>query len=387
MTREELSDALNMLDGEMIEETDAVRRGKTKKKRKKSWWKWMSAAACLAVIVFAGARLLPTEKPVDRPELPSDPSELPMLHIAENAGDGMGFEGYMAHDVSELVNANPWRKEMEITALPVYKNPLTYDETYYVAENADFDKMREFLLEIADRMGLDTDRLTIRDDVPDRLSIEAEGLMLEVNQEMTAEISFEQSISLPEKYNSLSYEDMTAMAEYLKKEYKNLMDFDDPQVNISGGEYNIYQQQIYSIGFFDKGDNTAKRIVNYNFNQVEFCFDEGKLFLIRIYRPDLSEKVGNYPIITEKEARELLADGKYSTSVPYEMPGMEFVKKAELIYRTGAYEKYFMPYYRFYVELPEESGENGLKTYGTYYVPAVSGEYISNMPVWDGRVN
>ncbi len=28
-----------------------------------------------------------------------------------------------------------------------------------------------------------------------------------------------------------------------------------------------------------------------------------------------------------------------------------------------------------------------LKTYGAYYVPAVSGEYISNMPAWDGSFN
>ena len=46
-----------------------------------------------------------------------------------------------------------------------------------------------------------------------------------------------------------------------------------------------------------------------------------------------------------------------------------------------------MPYYRFYVELPDMERENGLKTYGAYYVPAVKGEYISNMPVWEGTFN
>ena len=63
------------------------------------------------------------------------------------------------------------------------------------------------------------------------------------------------------------------------------------------------------------------------------------------------------------------------------------LKKAELIYRTGEYEEYYMPYYRFYVELPEEERENGLKTYGAYYVPAVESSYIYNMPVWDGSFN
>ena len=77
----------------------------------------------------------------------------------------------------------------------------------------------------------------------------------------------------------------------------------------------------------------------------------------------------------------------YLTTVPYEIPGSEYVKKVELIYRTDEHEQYFMPYYRFYVELPEEEMENGRKTYGAYYVPAVDRSYISNMPTWDGSFN
>lgn len=40
-----------------------------------------------------------------------------------------------------------------------------------------------------------------------------------------------------------------------------------------------------------------------------------------------------------------------------------------------------MPYYRFYVELPEEK-RAGLNNYGAYYVPAVEKEYLTNMPVF-----
>ena len=38
-----------------------------------------------------------------------------------------------------------------------------------------------------------------------------------------------------------------------------------------------------------------------------------------------------------------------------------YQKKVELIYRTGTDEECFMPYYRFFVELPEDERENGLK--------------------------
>ena len=80
----------------------------------------------------------------------------------------------------------------------------------------------------------------------------------------------------------------------------------------------------------------------------------------------------------------------YITTVPYEMPGEEYIAKVELVYRVGEYEKYYIPYYRFYVELPDaeyKENNNDTKTYGAYYVPAVEGRYISNMPLWDGHFN
>lgn len=111
------------------------------------------------------------------------------------------------------------------------------------------------------------------------------------------------------------------------------------------------------------------------------------MFLARVFQPDLSGKVGDYPIITAAAAKELLGNGNFITTVPVEMPGLEYVAKFELIYRTGGTEKYFMPYYRFYVELPDMEIKNGPKTYGAYYVPAVERKYISNMPLWDGSFN
>ena len=114
---------------------------------------------------------------------------------------------------------------------------------------------------------------------------------------------------------------------------------------------------------------------------------------IWIHQPDLSQKVGDYPIISVAEAKTLLKKGNYSTSSPYQLPGMKHVKKVELVYLTDVFESYFMPYYKFYVELPEEKGvtdslrDTDMKTYGVYYVPAVESRYISNMPVYDGTFN
>ena len=183
---------------------------------------------------------------------------------------------------------------------------------------------------------------------------------------------------------------MAAAAEYLKTAYAGLMGFENPQVNISGGDYNIYAERSFSLSFFEGSGSETEQIVNYNFNRTAFYpNDEGNLFIARVYRPDLSQKVGDYPIISAEKARELLLEGHYITTVPYEMPGAEYVKKVELIYRTGMYEQYYMPYYRFYVEVPEGApgGDTGLNDYGAYYVPAVDGAYLESMPTWNGSFN
>ena len=404
MNTRKFSDAISEVDDKYYEEAANYQS----RRKKNTWIACGSIAAMLAIMVYAGTRFLPQKAP-------ETAAERPMLTISENASDGMGFESYRAYDISELVNANPWNDSLDISTLPVYHNPLTYDENF-IASGADFDKMHELLLEVADRLGLDSEKLDITDDAPDKetrkmitesfkiagkkvpegyfnptkLLAEENGFRIEVDQTMTATIFFDPAQSLPEKYHFTyrsSYEDILSTAEYLKQEYKDLIGIDNPQINVYGGNYNDQLEQTYSIEFFDANGSETEQILNYNFNRIAFyCDDSGKLFMSRIHQPDLSQKAGDYPIITSEKAEELLASGNYITNVPDEMPGLEYVRKVELVYHSETYDAYFMPYYCFYVELPEKE-ENGLKTYGAYYVPAVRGDYISNMPTWNGDFN
>ena len=162
-----------------------------------------------------------------------------------------------------------------------------------------------------------------------------------------------------------------------------------PILNIYHGDYDIYGRQLYNISFYEGKGDLIEKIINYNFNKINFsCDDNGKLSLIRFDITDLSEKIGDYPIIETTKAKKLLLNGNYITTVPYTLTGNEKISKLELIYRNGGTEKFYMPYYRFYIELPNfNKTETGLKTYGAYYVPAVEERFISNMPVWDGSFN
>lgn len=396
-------DKMNLVDSDFVETAD-----EKPMKKKRGWVTWGAMAACAALVIFAGVKMLPRQSS-------EGVTRLPMLTLTEDEADGMGYEGYMAHDASELVNANPWHEGVELNKLPVYKNPWL-DNGQFAAAEMDFNAMREALLDIAGRLGLDAETLAITDDAPDadaqkqiiekfestgdtvpegyfeptRLIAEADGLKIEVDKTLTAEIFFEPAAELPEVYNFThyaSYEEISAVAEYLKDKYSALIGFKNPQISIYGGDYDSYGRQQYLLGFYEKGADNVEQMINYNFNNVTFfCDDDGRLFLARVSPTNLPQKVGDYPVIPPDEALKLLSDGKYITSVPYDLPGTEFVGKTELIYRIGPRDLYYMPYYRFYVEIPEAASD-GMKTYGAYYVPAVSEEYISNMPKWDGSFN
>ena len=355
------------------------------------WLALGAAAACLALLGYAGVRLLlPGSEPAE-----TQPA-LPLLSVAEDFGGGMGFE-------------------MDLASLPVYRNPVAYDETYHLPSGAAFDKMEALLRQTADRLGLED--IVITDNSPDeetraqiqskmegagltvsegffkptRLLARAGDTELQVDLHLTAEISFEPARPLPPEYSFThysTYEEIEAAAEYLRTQYGELLGMEEPRLNLYGGDYDIYGRQLYRLEFFEGAGSDLDRILHYNFTPVAFyCDDAGGLFLVRIWQPDLSQKMGDYPIITADQARELLLEGHYITTVPYEMPGREYIRKVELVYRTGTQEEYYMPYYRFYAELPQEKRENGLNTYGAYYVPAVSGEYLTGMPTWDGSFN
>ncbi len=403
MKTEKLLNAIGKIDDNLI--YGAVNDAKTKKKN--IWIKWSAAAAFLAFVIFSVTQFIPKSNFME--ELP----KLPMLSISETSSEAMGFEGYMAYEISELVNANPWNENMEISTLPVYQNPLSYDENF-IEHGADFTIMKTYLLEVANRLGMDTDNLPISDntpsaeeqaavlektngDIPDgyfnptAVIAEKNGIEIEVDASLTAKITFYPAVTLPDGYvfsYDSSYDDIASVAEYLKETYKDLLGMDNPQINIYGGDYNIDLQQSYKIEFYNAANNLTDLILNYNFNRTAFyCDENGDLYMARIFQPNLSKKVADYPIISAEEAKELLLNGNYITTVPYEMPGENYIAKRELVYRTSKHEKYYMPYYRFYVELPDMKKDNGIKLYGVYYVPAVNKAYITDMPIWDGSFN
>ena len=204
--------------------------------------------------------------------------------------------------------------------------------------------------------------------------------------------NYQYGLPLPDGYRfvyyNMTYKEALKTTKYLFSKYGAFSGIKSPGYNLFAhytyaGDFG----RLYTTVFKNKG-SLKQRILNYHFNNLSFsATDLGGLSGISRKKFDLSQKIGDYPIITAAKARKLLLKRHYITSVPEELPGEEYIARVTLVYRTSRWDKVIMPYYKFFVEIPSGQMENGLKTFGTFYVPAVKSEYLENIPLWDGSIN
>lgn len=389
MNGNEFLDKMSLADPAYVEEADRPVKKRT------TWRRWGAMAACLAVLLGVGFLFFPRSSP-DTP----DPvqTELPTLPVSMGPSlGGYGYEGYYVRDISDLKNTSPSQIGSLPDTLPVFRNatggyPLQAATEEYKA------KMLTLCRSVAGRLGWDAENMTVVWDerngglVPTTVTATgADGVKIEVDQFMTVTITYpDRGGPLSEK-NSLvlrTYDDAYKLAEKLLAEYRGLMGFSSPQICITGGDYNIDGEQSYDIAFVETGGTQTEELLEFFFHGAEFfCNEGGEPWLIHLRCTDLSDKVGDYPIITAQQAQAQLVAGHYITSCGWELPGEAYIRKVELVYRTGEYDEYFMPYYRFYVELLEEAPVEGCMHLAAYYVPAVAEEYLAPLSTWDGRFN
>lgn len=399
MTDLELLELLGEIDGKFISEN--------KKVKTFSGLKYSAVAACICLVIAGSAIAFN----INNTLLPSENLQLISIDF-KNAG--MGFEGLMYYDESEIVNANPWNEDMNIKALPVYKN-LGYNE-YGLSIYLDEETMRGRVEEVSDALGItlsefDKDDHSIQVGENEfisgitRLNGKNENVTVRAFGNGSVYIIFENGAVVPDEYSFTHDESSDSEAKkalkYIYSEYKDVFDFKKAKLSTYFSDYNIYADRNREYVLYDASGNDIQDILNYNFNSAEIYpeYDEygnstGRISSIRTNDGlACAEKVGDYPLITASEAQALLFEGKYFTSVPHDIVATDTVAKVELVYRWRITSEYFVPMYKFYVPLSgEESGhkfdkDNGLVTYGVYYVPAIPQEYVSDMPTDAGRIN
>lgn len=346
-------------------------------------------AACAAAVLLAVVALWPDQTKLPSVVVPSDPQQLMELPLGGLNYGGYGFEGYFLYDFSELLIADLWPGDEEAT-LPVYRNTMDYDG--YRPREIDVRAMKDRARDLAKAMGLrwpwgirtDWQEDGEGEQYVSSVSLEKQGIRIEVSWDMSIHVSYTEESPYFVAHDA-PLEQWQATAEELEKTLGPQLGLQEPRALVLGGDYSIYGRegrQFYRIYLYDAAGDGQEDLINFNFS-VLCAYGEG----FRLYSYDLSEKVGDYPVITRTEAEQLLARGNYMTGCGYDMPGMEYVAGSELVYRTGLTEAYYLPYYRFYVELPQQARPDGMKTFAAYYVPAVAAEYIADMPLWEGTYN
>ena len=414
MKAEDISNALNEINEEYIESANERRKNKA---RKNAWIKWFSAAAAIAVICFAGAKLFYINDPIvyapeDDPVAPPGENEteyggtLPILEYIESNTTAYGFEGYMAYDISELSNGNPWNEDMVFDTLPVYRNN-SFSEVGIAYPGIGEEAMNEKLNGIAETIDSEIQGIIektyvgdfssgtgIPDDFVTDIKADFGNCTIEIqsNGGVVASYNGFDGAELPKEY-SFTYNNTTEgeafeSIKYIYENYGGIIGLPEATF-VTSKEYTFIGEEIRDYRIYDFSGDEINDMLNFAFNEVQLApNDEGKLMLIRINdKLSCGEKIGDYPIISPEEATDMLLEGGYITTVPYEMPGKKYIAKCELVYRSGISENIWMPYYRFLVELPEMAQENGLKNFGAYYVPAVEVKYITGLPLWNGNFN
>lgn len=358
------------------------------------------AVAAAGVVLWQGTKSIPDRKAdkitpdkeksySQRIEFPENTGELPVIHTQNGETGGMGFEGFMTYDVSDLLDGNPSRENCEFTELPVFIEPS--NEIY---SHGDFpvysmDEMEERLKDIA---GLLTDEeFTPVDRHPNGDYYKAKAGDISLSMYAYSSriyIEFENSVDLPNEYDICSTTDRghaERSLEYLGEKYKNIIRMDNP-TPVVFTDFSIYNEPLTTFALYDDSEDPLTALINYNFRKVYF-YGGKKLSTISLYDDyDYKEFAGMYPVISYDEAYDKLIGGDYYTTVWEEEYLPDGINTDEIFFtgisykRTADY-KYTLPYYRFLVELhPERTGDyafsDGMKEYGAFYIPAVSPDYL-----------
>ena len=283
------------------------------------------------------------------------------------SGEGAGAHTPVVRDISEYTTGNPWSTEMKLKRLPVYKN----------TQSLSYDELLSTVRKTAEKSGAQIKSVT-QENLPECEWVVSENSLYAVRAETafaTGGVSI--NFSEPVAGNGTGRD----AAGYFIEKYSSVIGFKNPVLCVTS-DYDINGGESAEYRVYDGSGGDLKRVKSYNFGSVFFDINEnGGLESIRISSVDGAKKLGDYPIISYKEAEKLLLGGEYisgsADGIENGVVTREKIKKVELVYSIDPMDAYFAPYYRFYVEL-DRSPAAGFKCYGEFDVPAVNSKYISN---------
>lgn len=381
MNGETIMSAMNYIDSDILYNTEQIRNGKEKIISKKAY-RILVAAACFVFTAFSALFINTVIN-----------NSMPKLELTVNNSNGMGFEGAFLKNPDDFESDNPWEYSLLTLRMPVYESN-SHDEkgTPCALSEKQLDAMVDKAVSSLGVSINNTSKSYANDlyggyeaDFVYCITAETDVASITANAAGGLTVEFTSPVRYPYEF------DARKAAEHFSDMYSefisSFISFEKPEICIST-EYNVYGEIHRTYKVYDAGGNKKEDIINYNLNFAELRIDNnGVMNSIYIYNAlSVTDKIAQYPIISEKKAEEKLISGDYISSVlQYDFPGKDYIAKTDLVYKLGKGET-VAPYYRFLVELPEAPVVCGNKSYGIYYVPAVKDKYISNITLIDGEI-
>jgi len=333
---------------------------------------------------------LPSIKPVAQTLFPYG---LPIPRIFETSESVV----FWSNDQTHITVNNPWHDVGELYELPAFLSPMRVEERRFpnweVVSNEhmtdeDRDAFRAKLNQIAYELGKLLGMNVFYVDTFEDTWFGHRGTMQTDNFEIIVETSFFHS-EVRIIFNLLSgvatLEELIEIVQDI--DFFRVMNFDfSLQSSIELVSYVDGLSIYHKYRFFEPGNNDMEAIRAFNFEWVDVLIQiaQQQSITVVITEPFLVEaeslQLGYFPIISAEEAREMLLEG-YFISERREMywSGREAALAAsvELIYHTTNTDV-IMPFYRFLIR-DIENWEDGINSYGRYYVPAISREFLEPM--------
>lgn len=307
--------------------------------------------------------------------------------------EGMGFEGYVVKDISELYKNPPADARSINGNLKIYEsNPMSDRQTFNLAES------------LLRSIGKDAE--SAEKEYTWQVPIYHEDIWAGNSSRKTAEYvpprddSFLYSVSYTfnggqlEIYPGRARAHLTVSAPENLTDEKSLLSWAEKlsqKLGLENPEGYSYTDYTFS------GDKHPFLYVYDNTGDTSDTLFAHSLANISIYQYRESDDIGIWinlpaykdgqqlPAITINQALGLLYNGDYYTSRPESITDESTVAMAELVYLDAYYDVktcqksgYAIPFYKFYVQLESQDylTPEGFVTYCTYYVPAIHPAYL-----------
>lgn len=361
MKGEDLFNALNKIDEKYI----AAATPEKTAFYQKHIFKWaIASAACLCLIVggFGIASVLNAKD-----------GELPEIGYTL-VFDGMGYEGTDEMSMKNSQDINPWNEYTAPETLPVYRN-LCYNEGKLTQTYFSVLELKETAEKLADKLGLGYSNTQIS------LSDSKEVMVFSLETEKGTVRMFPKGSNITVKESDLSL---------IEKHMQTVLKKNSEAERVMGvySEYSIDGELLTTqTRSYYKSSSIVDDIISFNMQSHFLSVSGNYVTGSSDNYLNGSEKLGDYPIINIKKAREKLLRGEYvsSASEQYVEGGEiteDVIAKVDLIYYTRGNQEYYLPYYRFFIEY--SPGINDIQQYAYFYVCAVADEYLGEITTFDG---